>query len=117
MLDTLLCIEDSGDIDETGIADEVKTFIFGGYDTTSTGLAFTLMLIAAEEDVQEKILQEVTDVLDGRSFDDLKIQDYNNMKYLERVIKEGLRLYPPAAFLSRTILEDVQTGKRNVCSE
>jgi cytochrome P450 family 4 len=111
MLDTLFCIEDNGDIDADGIMDEVRTFIFAGYDTSSTGLTFIFMLIAADDEVQDRIFQEVTDVLDGRSFDELKIQDYNNMKYMERVIKEGLRLYPPASFISRTILEDIQTGE------
>lgn len=50
MLDLLLTKSD--DIDMDGIREEVDTFVFEGHDTTSASLAFTLMLLANNKDIQ-----------------------------------------------------------------
>lgn len=59
MLDTLLDEEAKGSIDHQGICDEVNTFMFEGYDTTSTCLIFTILNLATHKEIQDKCRQEI----------------------------------------------------------
>lgn len=63
MLDTLLEAEaNGGQIDKEGIQEEVDTFIFEGYDTTSSGILFCLFMIATHTVEQQKIYEEIRSV-------------------------------------------------------
>ncbi|EFA10753.1 cytochrome P450 monooxigenase CYP4Q2 [Tribolium castaneum] len=111
MLDLLLSAKKKdGIIDNKGIQEEVDTFMFEGHDTTAVALNFALMLIACHKDVQETILQEMRDVL-GDIHAKPTYSDLQNLKYLERCIKESLRLYPSVHLISRALGEDVRTQK------
>ncbi|XP_055920879.1 probable cytochrome P450 4ac1 [Eupeodes corollae] len=103
MLDTLLDSELKDLIDHKGICEEVDTFMFEGYDTTSTCLIFSLMNIAINKDIQEKCYAEVSQLDDLQS---LNVFDFNKMEYLECVIKETLRLYPSVPFITRESVEE-----------
>ncbi|XP_004536188.1 probable cytochrome P450 4ac1 [Ceratitis capitata] len=97
MLDTLFYAEARGVIDHQGICDEVNTFMFEGYDTTSVCVIFTLLNLALHQDIQEKCYQEVQNL----DLTTLSIFEFNQLEYLERVIKEVLRLYPSVPFIAR----------------
>lgn len=104
MLDTLLGAEDEGLIDHQGICDEVNTFMFEGYDTTSTCLIFTLLMLSLHEDVQQRCFGELQQL--PESEDDQSVFDFNKLEYLECVIKESLRLFPSVPYLGRNCNED-----------
>ncbi|XP_022824436.1 cytochrome P450 4C1-like [Spodoptera litura] len=108
MLDLLLEAEEKGEIDMDGIRDEVNTFMFEGHDTTALALTFGLMLLADHEDVQERIYEECQTIL-GDS-EHVTMSNLSDMKYLEAVIKEILRLYPSVPFIGREITEDFKLG-------
>jgi len=83
-----------------------------GHDTTKSGMAWALYLIGLHDDVQQKIYDEMRDIF-GDDVERLATtRDLNEMKYLERVLKETLRLYPPVPNISRFLNEDVEIGKR-----
>ncbi|KAJ8915088.1 hypothetical protein NQ315_014343 [Exocentrus adspersus] len=109
MLDLMLKAKSDGsDIDDEGIREEVDTFIFEGHDTTSMAICYTLMALANEEKIQEEVLEEIVDVLG----DSNKLPTYNDlmdMKFMERCIKECLRLYPSVPFIGRVTGEDIKT--------
>lgn len=81
------------------LRDNLLTFIVAGHETTALTLAWALYLCAFDQEVQEKVYTEVSTVLNGRIAGP---EDIGNLPYTEQVIKETLRLYPPASFISRT---------------
>ncbi|KAJ3642890.1 hypothetical protein Zmor_025639 [Zophobas morio] len=109
MLDLLLSAKiNEGIIDDEGIREEVDTFMFEGHDTTTAALSFILMLLANNKDIQERIYAEIVEILEDLN----KKPTYNQLqhfKYMERCIKESLRLYPSVFFISRNLGEDVIT--------
>ncbi|KAL3270267.1 hypothetical protein HHI36_009320 [Cryptolaemus montrouzieri] len=116
MLDILLQAKQDGEqIDYEGICEEVDTFMFEGHDTTAVALSFCLMLIANHPAIQEEIYQEIKSVLENRKTP--TYSDLQKMEYLERCIKESLRLYPSVYFISRITDEDAVLHSGLMCPE
>ncbi|XP_045501048.1 cytochrome P450 4C1-like [Colias croceus] len=105
LLDLLLDAESKGEIDMEGIREEVNTFMFEGHDTTAMALTFGLMLLADHEDIQENIYEECKSIF-GDSTRTANTSDLAEMKYLEAVIKEILRLYPSVPIIGRMVTEE-----------
>ncbi|PNF27068.1 Cytochrome P450 4C1, partial [Cryptotermes secundus] len=91
-----LLLEASNDgirLTDEELREEVDTFMFEGHDTTSAGMCWALFLLGLHPDVQDKAYQEQESIFQG-SDRTVTMKDLSEMKYLERVIKESLRLYP-----------------------
>lgn len=110
MLDTLLASEAKDQIDGEGIREEVDTFTFEGHDTTAAGMVFTLLLIANNSEEQQLVFEEIEQFRKEKNGEELSISDFNDMKYLDRFIKECLRIYPPVPLISRELSADLQYG-------
>jgi len=100
-LDMLLDQYEKGEIDIDGIREEVDTFMFEGHDTTASGLSWTLYCLGRNLDVQKKLQAEIDENEDTGDLNKIK-----SLKYLECVIKEGLRLHPPVTFYARDLQRD-----------
>lgn len=102
LLDLLLDGEDpktKRTMNTAELRDNLLTFIVAGHETTALTLAWALYLCAFDMKVQEKARAEAQTVLEGRT---ATADDVPNLKYIRQIVDEALRLYPPAAFLSRT---------------
>uniref|UniRef100_A0A146MH95 Cytochrome P450 4C1 n=2 Tax=Lygus hesperus TaxID=30085 RepID=A0A146MH95_LYGHE len=108
-LDTLLELDSEkiGTLSDEDIQEEVDTFMFEGHDTTAAALLFALFELGLNPEVQDRAYQEQVDIF---GFDDRDVtkEDLGKMNYLEQVIKEVLRLYPPVPFWSRMLGEDLK---------
>lgn len=106
-LDLVLEASNGGqDLSDTEIREEIDTFLFAGHDTTSSGICWTLLLLGNHQDWQDKVRTEIEDIMQGeqRPF---TMQDLQEMKCLERVIKEQLRIFPNVPVIARMLSEDL----------
>jgi len=100
--------EDGRTMNDNQVRDELVTLFAAGHETTSNALAWTWYLLSQHPDVEAKLHREVDTVLDGRL---PTLQDLPNLPYTEMVLKESMRLYPPAWTLSaRQAVEDTTVG-------
>nr|ASO98043.1 cytochrome p450 CYP4M17 [Spodoptera exigua] len=113
MLDLLLSAEQEGLIDKTGVQEEVDTFMFEGHDTTASGLTFLFMLLANHPEIQDKVVNELNDIF-GDSKRWACMDDLPKMKYLDRCIKESLRMYPPVHFISRKLNDETILSNHSI---
>ncbi|PSN54059.1 hypothetical protein C0J52_03127 [Blattella germanica] len=95
------------------LREEVDTFMFEGHDTTSAGMSWVIYLLGLYPEVQEKAFQEQEAIFQG-SQRSATMKDLNEMKYLERVIKESLRLYPSVPTIGRMTTEECKLGKYTI---
>lgn len=61
--------------------------------------------------MQAAILEEIRSVITDSKTECITVRHVNNLKYLERFIKEVMRVYSPVPFMERNIKTDVQIGR------
>jgi cytochrome P450 len=100
-------------LDDAEIADEVVSLLMAAVDTTPGTLAWTWYLLARHPEVEARLHEELDSVLDGRP---PTADDIARLEYLELVLAEVLRLYPPVHFIDRRPLVDVELDGRHVAA-
>ncbi|CAG8624920.1 2255_t:CDS:2 [Racocetra persica] len=84
---------------------QVMTFLIGGHETTSLALSFTLYFLAKYPDVQDRLRKELFDAFTDRNYQPT-LDEIEQLKYLECVLKEILRIQPPVPLIRRCGIKD-----------
>lgn len=108
----LLARDDAGEgMTDEQVRDEAVTMFLAGHDTTANTLNWTWVLLAQHPEIEARLHDEIDSVLGGRA---PTLADLKRLPYVEMVIKESMRLYPPAFTFSRAAAEDTQIGGYDV---
>jgi cytochrome P450 len=113
LLSTLLLAqdEDGSQMNDQQLHDEVLTLLLGGHETTANALVWACYLLSQHPEVAQKLRDEVDTVLGQRA---PTLEDFPRLQYVDMVIKETLRVYPPAWILGRQAMQDVELGGYHV---
>lgn len=80
---------------------QITTFMLAGNETSSTALSWILYVLSQNPESQERLRTEIMEVQDERP----SVETLNSLPYLDGVIREVLRLYPPAPSTLRQAAE------------
>jgi cytochrome P450 len=100
--------EDSGaGMTDRQVRDEAMTILLAGHETTANALTWTWYLVSTTPEVEARLHDEIDRVLQGRL---PTVADLDGLSYVERVVTEAMRLYPPAWLIGRRALQDYPIG-------
>ena len=89
------------------VRDEAMTIFLAGHETTANALAWTWYLLSQSSEVEARVHEEVDRVLGGRT---PTVADLPKLTFVEQVITESMRLYPPAWIVGRRAIEPYAVG-------
>ncbi|XP_021349472.1 cytochrome P450 3A24-like [Mizuhopecten yessoensis] len=101
---------------ERGLTEEEITanilfFIMAGYDTTANALAFLAYNLATNTDCQERLIHEINNsIIKG----DMCYDSIMDLPYLDKVVSETLRMFPPMLRFNRRASSDVTVCGRHI---
>lgn len=106
---------------DKAIGEQSKMFLLAGHETSSSALTWIIYLLASHPSIQNKLASEVFSSSSSSSEvffssflslcfhsnhssfvkDTITMETLDKLQYLNKVIKEGMRVYPPAVTLMR----------------
>lgn len=104
--------EDGGGLSDGQLRDEVMTIMLAGHETTALALSWAWYLLARNPGAEAKLHAELDEVLGGSRAPG--VADLPRLAYAEWVVKESLRLYPPAWAVGREAARETEVGGRRV---
>ncbi|KAF5191729.1 Cytochrome p450 [Thalictrum thalictroides] len=101
LVDVLLRVQASNELDMPISMDNVKGVILdmftGGSDTSSTAIEWAFSELLKNPEAMAKAQAEVREVFNGKKR--IEQEDMNQLRYIKLVVKETLRMHPPAPLL------------------
>jgi cytochrome P450 len=103
--------EDGGGMNNKQVRDEVMTLFGAGHETTSRTLTWTWYLLSQHPEIEAQFHQELQTVLGGRA---PTLEDLPHLTLTEQILKESMRLYPPAWVTTRQASQDTTLGGERI---
>jgi cytochrome P450 len=102
---------DRSGMTDAQLRDEVMTLFLAGHETTAVALSWAWYLICEYPESDARLAEELRTELGDR---DLTADDVPRLKFIEAIVLEAMRLYPPAYLLGREALHNVMVGGHEV---
>jgi cytochrome P450 len=99
--------EDGARMTDRQLRDELMTIFLAGHETTALALTWAWYLLAQSPEAEANLAAELNEVLGGRA---PRAEDVPRLRYAEWVVKESMRLYPPAWGVGRECVRECEVG-------
>ena len=111
LLSMLIAAQDEEDggagMTDQQVRDEAMTIFLAGHETTANALNWTWYLLAGHPAVEARLHEELDQVLQGRL---PTMADLPALRFTENIVRESMRLYPPAWMVGRRAVADFPMG-------
>ena len=95
----------------SAVIDNVVTFLAAGHETTANALSWIIYLLAIHPGIAEDVVAEIRKALEGQA---PATADFECLVLTRAVVKEAMRLYPPAPFIGREAQSEDRVAGRTV---
>ena len=99
--------DDGTQMTDRQLRDELMTLFLAGHETTALALTWAWVLLSQNAEAEKRLHEELDEVLGGRT---PTVEDLPGLRYCEWVVKESMRLYPPAYAVGREAVRDCEIG-------
>ena len=103
--------DDGTKMTERQLRDETMTLFMAGHETTALTLSWVWYLLSENAEAEQRLHAELRHVLGGRP---AEVSDMEKLPYLNAVVYEALRLYPPAFMMARLSKAPIQFGEYQI---
>lgn len=105
LLQLMIEAADNGKITDDEIVSQSFVFVLAGYETTANALSYAAYLLATNPDAQQRLIDEIDEKCPKGT--DVTTELVSNLPYLDMVMSESLRMYPPAYIFNRVTKNDI----------
>lgn len=103
----LLALLLDAEMSDRQLRDELVTLALAGHETTATALSWTWLLLSQHPEVARRAREEVLEVAGAGPIDFAALE---RLDYVERVLSESMRLYPPVWGIEREVRAPDEIG-------
>lgn len=96
-----------GSMDDRQLRDEVVTLLLAGHETTALAVSYTLYLLSRHPEVDAALSEEIRSVVGDRA---PTYEDLPELGLVDKVVRESMRLYPPAWAIGREATMPCRVG-------
>ncbi|XP_046746437.1 cytochrome P450 4C1-like [Diprion similis] len=118
LIDNLLRLSGDNEVlTDKMVRDHIDSIMVAGSDTTATTVNYLMLMLASHQDIQDKVYQELCENFGENVSDDdgeelpITMEVLARMTYMDRVIKETIRLFPVVCLVFRKATEDLDLGQ------
>lgn len=97
---------------DANVKNESKTMVAAGFETTALVASYCLLMAAMHPGVQHRMYEEIAKTVPNP--DEVTYEHLTELKYLERVLKETMRLFPLVVFVGRKTVAPLQLGPHSI---
>ncbi|KXS20373.1 cytochrome P450 [Gonapodya prolifera JEL478] len=114
---------DGTQLEDEELRDQILTFLTAGHETTALSVSWTLWLLAHNQSAQKKLFDEISsspylahlraaavssiaDPFMSKTPATISPESLDSLQYLNMVVKESLRLIPPAPMISTRVVQN-----------
>ncbi|XP_054160973.1 uncharacterized protein LOC128959051 [Oppia nitens] len=103
---------DNKQLTENEMLAQSVVVLLAGYETTATTLSFCTYELALNQDIQQKLYEEVKTIIDSKG--QISYDELSRLPYLDACLMETLRLHSPAQRIARTTIDDYKLGNTGI---
>jgi cytochrome P450 len=99
--------EDGTQMSNEALREELLTLFVAGHETTALALFFSLHLLGQHPEVADKAQMVIDEAIGSRL---PTVDDMGDLRYIQAIIEESMRLYPPVWIIGREVIEGFEVG-------